>query len=161
MTAAAAGTLGQLRHDPFAMLPFCGYHMGDYFNHWINIGKKSDPANLPKIFYVNWFRKDENGKFIWPGYGDNIRVLKWVFERLDGTGKADDKAFGKVPSKGTLDINGLGISEEKLSTLFDISKEEGLAEVNEMREYYKKFGDKLPAELSAELDLLEKRYSAM
>ena len=161
MTAAAAGTLGQLRHDPFAMLPFCGYHMGDYFNHWINIGKKSDPANLPKIFYVNWFRKDENGKFIWPGYGDNIRVLKWVFERLDGTGKADDKAFGKVPSKGTLDINGLGISEEKLSTLFDISKEEGLAEVNEMREYYKKFGGKLPAELSAELDLLEKRYSAM
>lgn len=161
MTAAAAGTLGQLRHDPFAMLPFCGYHMGDYFNHWINVGKKSDPANLPKIFYVNWFRKDENGKFIWPGYGDNIRVLKWVFERLDGTGKADDKAFGKVPSKGALDTNGLGISEEKLSTLFDISKEEGLAEVNEMREYYKKFGDKLPAELSAELDLLEKRYSAM
>ena len=161
MTAAAAGTLGQLRHDPFAMLPFCGYHMGDYFNHWINIGKKSDPANLPKIFYVNWFRKDENGKFIWPGYGDNIRVLKWVFERLDGTGKADDKAFGKVPSKGALDTNGLAISEEKLSTLFDISKEEGLAEVNEMREYYKKFGDKLPAELSAELDLLEKRYSAM
>lgn len=160
MTAAAAGTVGQLRHDPFAMLPFCGYNMGDYFKHWVETGKKADESKLPKIFYVNWFRKDENGKFIWPGYGDNIRVLKWVFERLDGTGKADDKPFGKVPSKGTLDVSGLNISEEMLETLFDISKEEGLAEVAEMREYYKKFGDKLPKELSAELDELEKRYSA-
>ena len=160
MTAAAAGTVGQLRHDPFAMLPFCGYHMGDYFGHWMEVGKKADASKLPKIFYVNWFRKDENGKFIWPGYGDNIRVLKWVFERLDGSGKADDKPFGKVPSKGALDVSGLGIPEEKLSGLFDISKEEGLAEVNEMREYYKKFGDKLPKELVTELDELEKRYSS-
>ncbi|MBX7043615.1 MAG: phosphoenolpyruvate carboxykinase (GTP) [Ignavibacteria bacterium] len=160
MTAAAAGTVGQLRHDPFAMLPFCGYHMGDYFGHWMEVGKKTDASKLPKIFYVNWFRKDENGKFIWPGYGDNIRVLKWVFERLDGSGKADDKPFGKVPSKGALDVSGLGIPEEKLSGLFDISKEEGLAEVKEMREYYKKFGDKLPKELVTELDELEKRYSS-
>lgn len=160
MTAAAAGTVGQLRHDPFAMLPFCGYNMGDYFNHWIEVGKKADSSKLPRIFYVNWFRKDENGKFIWPGYGDNIRVLKWVFERLDGKDNADDKPFGKVPSKGALDVSGLGIPEEKLSTLFDISKDEGIAEVKEMREYYKKFGDKLPNELVSELDALEKRYTA-
>lgn len=160
MTAAAAGTVGQLRHDPFAMLPFCGYNMGDYFNHWIEVGKKADSSKLPRIFYVNWFRKDENGKFIWPGYGDNIRVLKWVFERLDGKDNADDKPFGKVPSKGALDVSGLGIPEEKLSTLFDISKDEGIAEVKEMREYYKKFGDKLPNELVSELDELEKRYTA-
>ena len=161
MTAAAAGNIGQVRHDPFAMLPFCGYHMGDYFKHWIETGKKADADKLPKIFFVNWFRKDENGKFIWPGYGDNIRVLKWIFERLEGNGEYVDMPYGRVPAKGALDLNGLDISEESFSKLFEISKEEGIAEVNEMREYFKKFGDKLPAELSAELDSLEKRYSEM
>ncbi|MBK9334494.1 MAG: phosphoenolpyruvate carboxykinase (GTP) [Ignavibacteria bacterium] len=159
MTAAAAGGLGQLRHDPFAMLPFCGYHMGEYFAHWLKMGKKSDAANLPKIFYVNWFRKDENGKFIWPGYGDNIRVLKWVFERLDGSDNFEDKPYGRIPSKGALDTNGLNISDEDLQKLFVISKEEGLAEVTELREYFKKFGDKLPPELSDELNKLEERYN--
>ncbi|HAY34607.1 MAG TPA: phosphoenolpyruvate carboxykinase (GTP) [Ignavibacteria bacterium] len=159
MTAAAAGGLGQLRHDPFAMLPFCGYHMGDYFAHWLKMGKKSDAANLPKIFYVNWFRKDENGKFIWPGYGDNIRVLKWIFERLDGSDKFEEKPYGRIPSKGALDTNGLNISDEDLQKLFVISKEEGLAEVKELREYFKIFGDKLPAELSDELNKLESRYN--
>ena len=160
-TAAAAGNVGQVRHDPFAMLPFCGYNMGDYFNHWINTGKKADVDKLPKIFFVNWFRKDEDGKFIWPGYGDNIRVLKWVFERLEGKGEFIEMPYGKVPAKGALDLSGLNISEETFEKLFKITKEEGLSEVSEMREYFKKFGDKLPVELTAELDSLEKRYSAM
>ena len=160
-TAAAAGNVGQVRHDPFAMLPFCGYNMGDYFNHWINTGKKADVDKLPKIFFVNWFRKDEDGKFIWPGYGDNIRVLKWVFERLEGKGEFIEMPYGKVPAKSALDLSGLNISEETFEKLFKITKEEGLSEVSEMREYFKKFGDKLPVELTAELDSLEKRYSAM
>jgi len=161
MTAAAAGTLGQLRHDPFAMLPFCGYNMGDYFAHWLKMGKKSDSSKLPKIFYVNWFRKDENGKFIWPGYGDNIRVLKWVFERLEGSDSFEDRPYGRIPSKGALDTSGLDISNDEMEKLFVISKEEGLSEVNELREYYKKFGDKLPAELTDELNKLEERYNKM
>lgn len=158
MTAAAAGTVGKVRHDPFAMLPFCGYNMGDYFNHWLDIGKKSDASKLPKIFYVNWFRKDENGKFVWPGYGDNIRVLKWVFERLEGKDVFEERPFGRVPKKGVLDFTGLNMNgnEEKL---FAISKEEGLTEVNEMKEYYKIFGDRLPEEMKEELSKLEERYN--
>ncbi|MBS1552256.1 MAG: phosphoenolpyruvate carboxykinase (GTP) [Bacteroidetes bacterium] len=161
MTAAAVGTVGKVRHDPFAMLPFCGYNMGDYFNHWLNIGKKTDSKNLPKIFYVNWFRKDENGKFIWPGYGDNIRVLKWVFERLDGKNNFEERAYGIIPSKGALDVSGLGLSETEVEKLFAISKEEGLAEVNEMKDYYKIFGDRLPKQLNEELEKLEERYNKM
>ncbi len=158
MTAAAAGTVGKIRHDPFAMLPFCGYNMGDYFNHWINTGKKADQSKLPKIFYVNWFRKDENGKFIWPGYGDNIRVLKWVFERLDGKNNFEDKPYGRIPSKGSLDLTGLKLTDKDIEKLFEITSEEGLTEANGLREYFKIFGDKLPAELSKELEELETRY---
>jgi len=158
MTAAAAGTIGKVRHDPFAMLPFCGYNMGDYFNHWLEIGKMTDEKNLPKIFYVNWFRKDENGKFIWPGYGDNIRVLKWVSERLEGKENYDEKAFGRVPKKGVLDLTGLSLNGNT-DKLFEITKEEGLAEVNEMKDYYKIFGDKLPKALTEELNSLEERYN--
>ncbi len=161
MTAAATGTVGKVRHDPFAMLPFCGYNMGDYFNHWLSIGKKSDSKNLPKIFYVNWFRKDDNGNFIWPGYGDNIRVLKWAFERLDGKNNFEERPYGNIPSKGTIDVSGLGLSEEDVEKLFAISKEEGLAEVNEMKDYYKIFGDRLPKELNEELAKLEERYNNM
>ncbi|MBK8383936.1 MAG: phosphoenolpyruvate carboxykinase (GTP) [Ignavibacteria bacterium] len=161
MTAAATGTVGKVRHDPFAMLPFCGYNMGDYFNHWLSIGKKSDSKNLPKIFYVNWFRKDENGNFIWPGYGDNIRVLKWAFERLDGKNNFEERPYGNIPSKGTIDVSGLGLSDEDVEKLFAISKEEGLAEVNEMKDYYKIFGDRLPKELNEELAKLEERYNNM
>ena len=161
MTAAATGTVGKVRHDPFAMLPFCGYNMGDYFNHWLSIGKKSDSKNLPKIFYVNWFRKDENGNFIWPGYGDNIRVLKWAFERLDGKNNFEERPYGNIPSKGTIDVSGLGLSDEDVEKLFAISKEEGLAEVNEMKDYYKIFGDRLPEELNEELAKLEERYNNM
>jgi phosphoenolpyruvate carboxykinase (GTP) len=158
MTAAAVGTIGKLRHDPFAMLPFCGYNMGDYFKHWIDIGKKTDPAKLPKIFYVNWFRKDEKGKFMWPGYGDNIRALKWALERVNGTGSHVDTPIGRVPDADNFDISGLDISKETMKKLFTVCKEEGLAELNEMREYYKKFGDRLPQELVAELDAQEERF---
>ncbi len=158
MTAAAAGTVGKLRHDPFAMLPFCGYNMGDYFGHWINIGKTHDAAKLPKIFYVNWFRKDENGKFMWPGYGDNIRAIKWAIERVNGTAKAVDAPIGRLPEAGDFDVTGLDITKETLEKLFSVDKEHGIDEVNEMREYYKIFGDTLPKELSAEADKAEARY---
>ena len=160
MTAAAAGTVGKVRHDPFAMLPFCGYNMGDYFNHWLNIGKKADATKLPKIFYVNWFRKDENGKFVWPGYGDNIRVLKWVFERLEGKDVSEERPFGRIPKKDALDFTGLNMNGNA-EKLFAITKEEGLAEVAEMKEYYKIFGDKLPKELTEELNKLEDRYNKL
>jgi phosphoenolpyruvate carboxykinase (GTP) len=159
MTAAAAGTVGKLRHDPFAMLPFCGYNMGDYFGHWINIGKKSDESKLPKIFYVNWFRKDENGKFMWPGYGDNIRALKWALERVAGTGQYTETPLGRIPAEGSFDVSGMDISADTLKRLFTVSKEEGLAEINEMREYYKIFGSHLPKELTAELDEAEARFN--
>jgi phosphoenolpyruvate carboxykinase (GTP) len=158
MTAAAVGTVGKLRHDPFAMLPFCGYNMGDYFKHWIETGRKADPAKLPKIFYVNWFRKDENDKFMWPGYGENIRALKWALERVDGTGKFIDTPIGRVPDVNSFDVSGLDISRDTLAELFAVCKDEGLAEVREMREYYKMFGDRLPKELTAELDKVEQRF---
>ncbi len=158
MTAAAAGTIGKLRHDPFAMLPFCGYNMADYFGHWINIGKNNDNDKLPKIYYVNWFRKDENGKFMWPGYGDNIRAIKWAIERVNGTAKAVDTPIGRLPLVEEFDVSGLEISPDTLKKLFTIDTEQGKAELEEMREYYKMFGDKLPAELSAEIDKAEARY---
>jgi phosphoenolpyruvate carboxykinase (GTP) len=159
MTAAAAGTIGKLRHDPFAMLPFCGYNMGDYFNHWINIGKTHDNTKLPKIFYVNWFRKDEDGKFLWPGYGENIRAIKWAIERVNGTGKYVDSPIGRLPDAGSFDVSGLDISKDSLEKLFRVNNDDVVAEVNEMREYYKKFGANLPDELSNELDKTEKRLT--
>jgi len=137
-TAAAAGAVGKLRHDPFAMLPFCGYHMGDYFGHWIQIGRMSFQDKLPKIFFVNWFRKDDNGKFIWNGYGDNIRVLKWILERVAGTGKYIDTPIGRLPAEGALDVEGLDISPENLKKVFEIKKEDWVEEVKEMRAYFKK-----------------------
>lgn len=160
MTAAAAGTLGKLRHDPFAMLPFCGYNMADYFAHWVNIGKNNDNDKLPKIFYVNWFRKDDNGKFIWPGFGENIRPIKWVLERVAGTGKAVDTPIGRIPAEGALDVSGLDISADTIKKLFTIDKEQGIKELEEMRDYYKIFGDKLPGELIDEIDEAEKRFEA-
>jgi phosphoenolpyruvate carboxykinase (GTP) len=158
MTAAAAGTVGKLRHDPFAMLPFCGYNMADYFAHWIKTGKTHDAAKLPRIFYVNWFRKDENGKFMWPGYGDNIRAIKWAIERVNGDVKAVDAPIGRLPETDSFDISGLDMNRITLEKLFTVDKEQGIAELEEMREYYKIFGDKLPAELTAEIDKAEERY---
>jgi phosphoenolpyruvate carboxykinase (GTP) len=157
MTAAAAGNIGQLRRDPFAMLPFCGYHMGDYFAHWISIGKKSLSDKLPKIFYVNWFRKSADGKWLWPGYGENSRVLKWVFERTEGKGKAVETPIGYLPSIEGLDISGLNISKGDLEELLNVNPQEWLKEIETIKEHYSKFGDKLPQALKDELAGLEAR----
>ncbi|MGZ4787428.1 MAG: phosphoenolpyruvate carboxykinase (GTP) [Terriglobales bacterium] len=155
-TAAAAGKVGQLRRDPMAMLPFCGYHMGDYFQHYLDIGKTPN-AKLPKIFYVNWFRTDENGKFLWPGYGENSRVLKWVFERCEGTAHANDTAIGRLPSPSDLDSRGLDISEADLARLLSVDVEGWTAEVPLIRKHFEKFGDRMPKGMAEEVDKLEQR----
>ena len=154
-TAAAAGKVGELRYDPFAMLPFCGYHMGDYFNHWLNIGEKADADKLPKIFYVNWFRKNKDGKFLWPGFGENSRVLKWVIERVCGEGKAEKTPIGWVPTKDALYLDGLNISTEDLEELLKVDPEEWKKQIPLIREHLAKFGDRLPSGLKDEIDALE------
>lgn len=157
MTAAAAGVIGKLRHDPFAMLPFCGYNMGDYFEHWLSMEKLTDPQKLPKIFYVNWFRKNAEGAWLWPGYGENSRVLKWIFERCDEENNALDSPIGYLPAPGALDIQGLSISQESLDQLFHIDKEAWQLEVKELKEYLKMFNDRLPEGIKKELLALETR----
>lgn len=159
-TAAADGKVGELRYDPFAMLPFCGYHMGDYFNHWLKIGRQADSDKLPKIFYVNWFRKNKNGKFLWPGYGENSRVLKWVIERVCGEGKADKTPIGWVPTKDALDIDGLDISNEDLEELLRVDSDEWKKQIPLIRKHLAKFGDRLPAVLKDEIDALERRLES-
>jgi phosphoenolpyruvate carboxykinase (GTP) len=156
-TAAATGKVGVVRRDPFAMLPFLGYHAGDYFNHWIKIGKSHDSAKLPKIFYVNWFRKDGDGKFIWPGFGENIRVLKWVIERIEGTAEATETPVGYVPAEGALDIDGLDLTHDKLAEALHFHPDEWKEEVPQITEWFQKFGDKLPTVLWTELDGLKAR----
>ncbi|MFA5141177.1 MAG: phosphoenolpyruvate carboxykinase (GTP) [Elusimicrobiota bacterium] len=158
-TAAAAGGVGQLRRDPMAMLPFCGYHMGDYFGHWLRIGKAHDPAKLPKIFYVNWFRKSEEGKFLWPGYGENSRVLKWAFERIDGTAEAVETPIGNLPAKGAVDLSGLDVSEAAFDELLRVDKEAWTKEVESIRTHFDKFGDRLPSGMNEELEALKRRLS--
>src|SRR5690554_4351130 len=158
--ATISSKIGQVRRDPFAMLPFCGYHMGDYFQHWLNIGAKADPKKLPKIFYVNWFRKSKDGKFLWPGFGENSRVLKWIFERTTGEGKAEKTAIGYMPTTDAIDRTELKVSDENMAELLKVNKDEWLGEVASIREHYKKFGEKLPKELAAELDELEKRLQS-
>ena len=157
-TAAAAGKVGQLRRDPMAMLPFCGYNMGDYFAHWLAIGKRSN--KLPKVFYVNWFRTDENGKFLWPGYGENSRVLKWIFDRCDGHVHALETPIGRLPEARDLDTQGLDLSSAKLDKLLGVDVRGWLDEVPRIREYFAKFGDHLPAGLSHQVDALEARLQA-
>jgi phosphoenolpyruvate carboxykinase (GTP) len=154
-TAAAAGKVGELRRDPMAMLPFCGYNMGDYFEHWLTIGHRS--ANLPKIFYVNWFRTDDHGRFLWPGYGENSRVLKWIFERCDGTADAVDTPIGRLPGPDALDTKGLKISPANLEKLLSVDVEGWLKEVPSIRNYFTIFGSRLPKPLVDEVDALEKR----
>jgi phosphoenolpyruvate carboxykinase (GTP) len=156
-TAAAAGTVGELRRDPFAMLPFCGYHMGDYFKHWLDIGKKADQNKLPKIFYVNWFRKTPDGKWLWPGYGENSRVLKWICERIEGTGKAVETPIGYVPAPGAIDTSGLNISDSDMNELLKVDTNEWLKEVESIKKHYAQFGDRLPQGLKDELVNLENR----
>ena len=154
-TAAAAGAVGVVRRDPMAMLPFCGYHMADYFQHWLDMGEKlGDKA--PKIFNVNWFRTDDEGHFIWPGFGDNMRVLMWILGRCDGTAEADETAIGFEPRPEDIDLEGLDINKETLAGLLSVDKDLWKTEAEGIREFYKKFEDKLPAELMAELEKLEK-----
>lgn len=155
-TAAASGRVGQLRRDPMAMLPFCGYNMGDYFAHYLEIGER-EGAKLPKIFYVNWFRQDENGKYLWPGYGDNSRVLKWIFERCAGTAHAVDTAIGRLPRPADLDTSGLSITQEQLHKLLNVDFEGWLAEIPLIREHFEKFGSHLPEGLGRELEDLDHR----
>jgi len=154
-TAAQAGAVGKLRFDPMAMLPFCGYNMADYFAHWLAIGKRTDPADLPAIFFVNWFRRDDEGRFLWPGFGENSRVLKWVFERVDGTAGAAETPIGLLPREGDLDLRGLDVPAADLRELLAVDAAGWREAVPQIREHYATFGDKLPAQLTLALDHLE------
>jgi phosphoenolpyruvate carboxykinase (GTP) len=156
-TAAAAGTVGELRHDPFAMLPFCGYHMGDYFAHWLKIGKEHDGSKLPKIFCVNWFRKDDDGNFLWPGFGENSRVLEWVFRRCDGETEPVQTPIGLVPDTGDIDTDGLDVSEEQMRELLTVDPRLVKEELPAQHQHLARFGRHLPQELHAELTALEQR----
>jgi phosphoenolpyruvate carboxykinase (GTP) len=157
-TAAAAGTVGQVRWDPMAMLPFCGYHMADYFRHWLKIGKR-DGAKLPLIFNVNWFRKGDDGKFLWPGYGENSRVLAWIFRRCEGKGEAVDTLIGRVPpvGEGGINIDGLDVDEATMKTLLEVDEAGWRQQLPQMHEHFAEFGEKLPQELHNELDSLDDR----
>ena len=159
MTAAAFGAIGQLRRDPMAMLPFCGYNMADYWSHWLGIGKK-EGAKLPKIFYVNWFRKNEAGKFMWPGFGENSRVLKWVFERCNGSTDAIDTPIGKMPTLDGIDFNGLEMNEADKASLLRVDVEGWLQELPGIEEYYDSFGNHLPEELRQQIKALKKRLES-
>ena len=156
-TAAAAGAVGVVRRDPMAMLPFCGYNMGDYWKHWIDIGKTLDPDKAPKIFNVNWFRKDDEGNFMWPGFGDNLRVLEWILKRCDGEVDAQETAIGYIPYAKDINIEGLEgeVSLESLESILDVDKSLWANEADGIAEFYQKFGDKLPKELADELDTLK------
>jgi phosphoenolpyruvate carboxykinase (GTP) len=155
-TAAAAGTVGEVRFDPFAMLPFCGYNVGDYIAHWLSIGAKADQTKLPHLFWVNWFRKDENGKFLWPGYGENSRVLKWVLERVVGTGDATETTIGLVPTIDAIDRTGLAIDDPTMARLLGVDAEAWQREVALIEAHFAAIGDRLPAEMTTQLDALSK-----
>ena len=159
MTAAAVGGLGQLRRDPFAMLPFCGYNMADYWGHWVNMGRTF--ANVPKLFQVNWFRKNEAGEFIWPGFGENSRVLAWVVDRLENEAEGIDSPVGVLPNREDLPLDGLEISEQDLEALFDVDKGSWLAECDLTEEYFSQFDGRVPPELQAELADLKQRLSSL
>ena len=156
-TAAAAGTVGELRRDPMAMLPFCGYNMGDYFAHWLEMGQNTDASKLPKIFYVNWFRKDTDGGWLWPGFGENSRVLKWIVERVSGKGDAVETPIGYLPAAGAIDTSGLDVTDDQMAELLNVDVEEWLNEIESIREHYARFEETLPEALSNELAALEAR----
>jgi phosphoenolpyruvate carboxykinase (GTP) len=155
-TAAAENKVGELRRDPFAMLPFCGYHMGDYFAHWLKLGASADADKLPRIYFVNWFRKDD-GRYVWPGFGDNSRVLKWIVERLEGRADAVDTPIGRVPSRASLDVSGLDLSDADLDLLLSVDAATWREEAAGIPEHYDRFGDRLPQALRDELAALEER----
>jgi len=156
-TAAAFGKAGVLRRDPFAMLPFCGYHMGDYFAYWLSMADRGDRSKLPKIFFVNWFRKNAQGKWLWPGYGDNSRVLKWICERVEGAGKAVKTPIGNLPTAEALDISGTSVSAEDLQELLSVDAAGWQSELDNITQYYATFGDRMPARLKQELEGLRAR----
>ena len=155
-TAAASGSIGELRRDPMAMLPFCGYNMADYWQHWITMGKQ-DGAKMPGIYYVNWFRKDQEGGFIWPGFGENSRVLEWIFNRCEGTAEAVETPIGRLPTLDGLNFSGLDLSQDEIATLLKVDVEGWLSEIPLIEEYYKSFGDQVPSELWQELQLLKEQ----
>lgn len=155
--ATISDQIGKVRRDPFAMLPFMGYHIGDYFAHWLEIGRKTTPEKLPHIYYVNWFRKNANGKFIWPGYGENSRILKWIFERIDGKAEAKQTAIGNLPTLESLDLNGLSVSTSDMESILSVDKEAWIKECADVRTYYNIFENKLPGALSAQLVATEDR----
>ena len=159
MTAAAFGAIGKLRRDPMAMLPFCGYNMADYWGHWLNMGKTSG-AKMPKVYYVNWFRKNEAGKFMWPGFGENSRVLKWVFERCSGNAAAIETAIGNMPTLDAIDFSGLGISDEDTADLMRVDTDGWLSELHSIEEYYDTFGEHLPDELRMQVQALRERLES-
>ena len=159
-TAAAAGAVGRLRRDPFAMLPFCGYNMGDYFAHWLSFTERVEAAKLPRIFYVNWFRKSPDGRYLWPGFGENSRVLEWIFERCAGRGAAVPTAIGYLPAPGAIPSDGLEVAEDDMAELLRVDSEEWKAEVPLIAEYYSQFGNRLPTVLAAQLDALASRLEA-
>jgi phosphoenolpyruvate carboxykinase (GTP) len=155
-TAATTGDVGVTRRDPMAMLPFCGYNMADYFAHWLEAGRR-EGAQLPRVFYVNWFRKDADGKFLWPGFGENSRVLEWVFRRCEGTADAVETPIGLLPSEGAINTEGLSIDDEAMSELLTVDADLVKQQLPQVKEHLAKFGDKLPAELTAQLRALEER----
>jgi phosphoenolpyruvate carboxykinase (GTP) len=154
-TAAAGGAVGKLRFDPMAMLPFCGYNMADYFSHWLSVGSKTSAAKLPQIFFVNWFRRDNEGRFLWPGYGENSRVLKWIFERLEGKADARKTAIGYLPATDSLDTDGLSINTADLEAITSLDTDGWREAVPQIREHFAVFGDRLPAKLHDSLNSLE------
>jgi phosphoenolpyruvate carboxykinase (GTP) len=160
-TAAAGGAVGKLRFDPMAMLPFCGYDMGSYFAHWLKIGTSTSADKLPQIFFVNWFRRDEDGRFLWPGYGENSRVLKWAFERVIGTADAVKTPIGYLPTRAALDITGLDISASDLDTLLSVDVDGWQAALPQIEAHFAQFGDRLPLELTQQLDALRARLTAV
>jgi phosphoenolpyruvate carboxykinase (GTP) len=159
-TAAQAGAVGKLRRDPFAMLPFCGYNMGDYLGQWLHIGASADPAKLPRLYYVNWFRKSPEGKWLWPGFGENSRVLAWIFDRVAGTAEAVESPVGLLPAEGGINVDGLDVKPEDMAELLRVDAEEWRAEVPSIEAHYAHLGERLPVELRDELAALEKRLSS-
>lgn len=156
-TAAATGQVGVVRRDPFAMLPFIGYHVGDYLQHWLTLGQKYDQSKLPKIFYVNWFRRGADGKFLWPGYGENSRVIKWAIEQIEGADGSVSTAIGFAPKPGSLDVEGLDVSEEDMQAVISVDPEEWKKEIPLIEEWFAKIGEKLPSELLSQLEILKKQ----
>jgi phosphoenolpyruvate carboxykinase (GTP) len=157
-TAAATGAVGVVRRDPMAMLPFCGYHMGDYFGHWLAMGRRL--SNPPRIFHVNWFRVGDDGQFLWPGFGQNVRVLKWILQRVTSTADAREEAIGHVPTRSSLDLEGLELSDAALDQLLSVDRVTWQSEVSDHGVFLSQFGDRLPAEIWQQRQSLAKRLAS-